>query len=172
MTFGIQSTVVAMDPSEIKVLTGLMEKADKHGILDDIYRQVKSGRPQEDEDGYSWVDSEEFHIPKTIPKNCWCQIFENHDASVAIPMECNQDFRLWAKTKLELPRFEELNVNYSQAVCMALQGHDGMAGYLEWIKNSFGFKHGDTQAYDLGAFLRRIKYEKPTRKFGFRRKFI
>ena len=74
--------------------------------------------------------------------------------------------------KLELPKYVDLSVNYSQAVCVALQGHEWMGGYLERIKNSYGFKYGDIQVCDLGRFLRRIKYEKPVQRFGFRRKFI
>ena len=35
--------VGAMDSSEAMVLMGLMEKAEKHGVLDEYYRQVKSG---------------------------------------------------------------------------------------------------------------------------------
>ena len=145
------------------VLTGLMEKAEKHGVLDEYYRQVKSGK-QQDEDMFSWVSSEDrFDVPKITPKEYWCQIFENH----TIPEDCDRSFDLWAKTRPELPKYQELNVNCEQCVCMALSGHTRMAGYLEWIKSTFGHKKGDTQAYDLGAFLRRIRYEKP----GFRRKF-
>lgn len=163
--------VGAMDSSEAMVLMGLMEKAEKHGVLDEYYRQVKSGK-QQDEDMFSWVSSEDrFDVPKITPKEYWCQIFENHDTRVAIPEDCDRSFDLWAKTRLELPKYQELNVNYEQCVCMALSGHTRMAGYLEWIKSTFGHKKGDTQAYDLGAFLRRIRYEKPNRKFGFRRKF-
>ena len=47
-----------MDSSEAMVLMGLMEKAEKHGVLDEYYRQVKSGK-QQDEDMSSWVSSEE-----------------------------------------------------------------------------------------------------------------
>ena len=36
--------VGAMDSSEAMVLMGLMEKAEKHGVLDEYYRQVKSGK--------------------------------------------------------------------------------------------------------------------------------
>ena len=45
----IDSLWVAMDSSEAMVLMGLMEKAQKHGVLDEYYRQVKSGK-QQDED--------------------------------------------------------------------------------------------------------------------------
>eukprot|EP00434_Breviolum_minutum_P023086 symbB.v1.2.020371.t1/scaffold1707.1/size105203/2 len=163
--------VGAMDSSEAMVLMGLMEKAEKHGVLDEYYRQVKSGK-QQDEDMFSWVSSEDrFDVPEITPKEYWCQIFENHDTRVAIPEDSDRSFDLWAKTRLELPKYQELNVNYEQCVCMGFSGHTRMAGYLEWIKSTFGHKKGDTQAYDLGAFLRRIRYEKPSRKFGFRRKF-
>ena len=39
--------VGAMDSSEAMVLMGLMEKAEKHGVLDEYYRQVKSGKQQD-----------------------------------------------------------------------------------------------------------------------------
>ena len=74
--------VGAMDSSEAMVLMGLMEKAEKHGVLDEYYRQVKSGK-QQDEDMFSWVSSEDrFDVPKITPKEYWCQIFENHDTRV------------------------------------------------------------------------------------------
>jgi len=54
-----------MDSSEAMVLMGLMEKAEKHGVLDEYYRQVKSGK-QQDEDMFSWVSSEErFDVPRS-----------------------------------------------------------------------------------------------------------
>ena len=138
-TGGIQFFVVAMDSSETMVLAGLMEKAEKHGVLDEFYRQVKAGKHQEDDDMFSWVSSEEhFEVPKMIPKEYWCQIFENHDASIAIPEDCDRNVRQWARTRLELPKYQELNVSYAQCVCMALSGHTRMAGYLEWVKNTFG----------------------------------
>ena len=57
-------------------LVGLMEKAEKHGALDEFYRQVKAGKHQEDDDMFSWVSSEEhFEVPKMIPKEYWCEIF-------------------------------------------------------------------------------------------------
>ena len=57
--------VGAMDSSEAMVLMGLMEKAEKHGVLDEYYRQVKSGK-QQDEDMFSWVSSEErFDVPRS-----------------------------------------------------------------------------------------------------------
>ena len=66
--------VGAMDSSEAMVLMGLMEKAEKHGVLDEYYRQVKSGK-QQDEDMFSWVSSEDrFDVPKITPKEFWCQI--------------------------------------------------------------------------------------------------
>ena len=59
--------VRAMDSSEAMVLMGLMEKAEKHGVLDEYYRQVKSGK-QQDEDMFSWVSSEDrFDVPKITP---------------------------------------------------------------------------------------------------------
>lgn len=58
------------------------------------------------------------------------------------------------QTKLDLPKFESLGINYSQAVYMALQGQDALGQYLEWIKNSSGFKYGETQAYDLGKYIK------------------
>ena len=72
-----------------------------------------------------------FDVPKITPKEYWCQIFENHDTRVAIPEDCDRKFELWAKTRLELPKHQELNVNYEQCVCMALSGHTRMAGYLD-----------------------------------------
>ena len=103
--------VRAMDSSEAMVLMGLMEKAEKHGVLDEYYRQVKSGK-QQDEDMFSWVSSEDrFDVPKITPKEYWCQIFENHDTRIAIPEDCDRSFELWAKTRLELPKYQELNVN-------------------------------------------------------------
>ena len=84
--------VGAMDSSEAMVLMGLMEKAEKHGVLDEYYRQVKSGK-QQDEDMFSWVSSEDrFDVPKITPKEYWCQIFENHDTRVAIPEDCDRSF--------------------------------------------------------------------------------
>lgn len=58
------------------------------------------------------------------------------------------------QTKLDLPKFEGLGINYSQAVYMVLQGQDALGQYLEWIKNSYGFKYGETQAYDLGKYIK------------------
>ena len=64
----------AMDSSEAMVLMGMMEKAEKHGVLDEYYRQVKSGE-QQDEDTCSWVSSEDrFDVPKITPKEYRCQI--------------------------------------------------------------------------------------------------
>ena len=105
---GERFIVRAMDSSEGMVLMGLMEKAEKHGVLDEYYRQVKSGK-QQDEDMFSWVSSEDrFDVPKITPKEYWCQIFENHDTRIAIPEDCDRSFELWAKTRLELPKYQEL----------------------------------------------------------------
>ena len=52
------------------------------------------------------------------------------------------------------PKFEGLGINYSQAVYMVLQGQDALGQYLEWIKTSYGFKYGETQAYDLGKYIK------------------
>ena len=157
--------VGAMDSSEAMVLMGLMEKAEKHGVLDEYYRQVKSGK-QQDEDMFSWVSSEDrFDVPKITPKEYIGVRF------LRIMIPGLQFQKIVIAVLIYGPRQGLNSRSIRRCVCMALSGHTRMAGYLEWIKSTFGHKKGDTQACDLGAFLRRIRYEKPNRKFGFRRKF-
>ena len=80
-----------MDSSEAMVLMGLMEKAEKHGVLDEYYRQVKSGK-QQDEDMFSWVSSEErFDVPRSRLKRIGVRFLRTR---VAIPEDCDRNFDL------------------------------------------------------------------------------
>ena len=87
---------------------------------------------------------------KVEPKVIWAEEF--FQAHWKLFRECKACGNF--QTKLDLPKFESLGINYSQAVYKALQGQDALGQYLEWIKNSYGFKYGETQAYDLGKYIK------------------
>ena len=79
----------------------------------------------------------------------------------------------WGKTRIDMKKFEKLGASYEQAVALSYQGYEPMTTYLHWIMQTYGGKVGDTQAYDLGKFLLRIRFTSPTaKKPGFRRVFV
>ncbi len=57
---------------------------------------------------------------------------------------------------------------------MSYQVYEPMASYLNWIVQTYGGKIGDSQAYDLGKFLLRIRFTGPavSKKPGFKRVFV
>ncbi len=76
-------------------------------------------------------------------------------------------------TVIDMKKFAKLGASYDQAVALSYQGYEPMTTYLHWIMQTYGGKVGDTQAYDLGKYLLRIRFTAPTaKKSGFRRVFV
>ena len=53
---------------------------------------------------------------------------------------------------------------------MAKSGDSDMSRYLSFIKNKYGKMTGDTQAFDLGKFLLKIKFS--GEKSGYNRVLV
>lgn len=123
------------------------------------------------EDGQDWEEVPEVEVPQVITKEIWGKIYGKENGKIPIPT--GMDVNKWGKTRLDMPKFAKLGASYEQAVALSYQGYEPMSVYLNWVMQSYGEKTGDTQAYDLGKFLLRIRYKAPlAKKSGFRRVFV
>ena len=104
-----------------------------------------------------------------IPKDVWASIYSDLDDSVAIP-EDMRDVYQWGRVRIDMDKYASLKISFEKAVAMAKSGDSDMSRYLTFIKNKYGKMTGDTQAFDLGRFLLKIKFA--GKKSGYSRVLV
>ena len=104
-----------------------------------------------------------------IPKDVWASIYSDLDDSVAIP-EDMRDVYQWGRVRIDMDKYASLKISFEKAVAMAKSGDSDMSRYLTFIKNKYGKMTGDTQAFDLGRFLLKIKFA--GKKSGYTRVLV
>ena len=181
-----------MESKDVGQLLQLLSEARNAGVLGDLLKsmEVQKGSgssmndsskrracqeqpvPESDsEDGNDWEEIPEVEVPKVITKEIWGKIYGKENMKIPLPE--GLDVHKWGKTRIDMKKFAKLGASYEQAVALSYQGYEPMTTYLHWIMQTYGGKIGDTQAYDLGKYLLRIRFTSPTaKKSGFRRVFV
>ena len=104
-----------------------------------------------------------------ISKEVWASIYSDLDDSVAVP-EDMRDVYQWGRVRIDMDKYADLKISFEKAVAMAKSGDSDMSRYLSFIKNKYGKMTGDTQAFDLGKFLLKIKFS--GKKSGYNRVLV
>ena len=104
-----------------------------------------------------------------ISKEVWASIYSDLDDSVAVP-EDMRDVYQWGRVRIDMDKYADLKISFEKAVAMAKSGDSDMSRYLTFIKNKYGKMTGDTQAFDLGKFLLKIKFS--GKKSGYNRVLV
>ena len=104
-----------------------------------------------------------------ISKEVWASIYSDLDDSVAVP-EDMRDVYQWGRVRIDMDKYADLKISFEKAVAMAKSGDSDMSRYLSFIKNKYGKMTGDTQAFDLGKFLLKIKLS--GKKSGYNRVLV
>ena len=104
-----------------------------------------------------------------ISKEVWASIYSDLDDSVAVP-EDMRDVYQWGRARIDMDKYADLKISFEKAVAMANSGDSDMSRYLSFIKNKYGKMTGDTQAFDLGKFLLKIKFS--GKKSGYNRVLV
>ena len=111
-----------------------------------------------------------------ISKEVWASIYSDLDDSVAVP-EDMRDVYQWRRVRIDMDKYADLKISFEKAVAMAKSGvamaksgDSDMSRYLSFIKNKYGKMTGDTQAFDLGKFLLKIKFS--GKKSGYNRVLV
>ena len=105
----------------------------------------------------------------SISKEVWASIYSDLDDSVAVP-EDMRDVYQWGRVRIDMDKYADLKISFEKAVAMAKSGDSDMSRYLTFIKNKYGKMTGDTQAFDLGKFLLKIKFS--GKKSGYNRVLV
>ena len=157
-----------------------MKKAGGKSVTDASKRRLVE---QEVQDDWSSVDplesmpalptdvASEDDLKKRnfIPKDVWASIYSDLDDSVAIP-EDMRDVYQWGRVRIDMGKYASLKISFEKAVAMAKSGDSDMSRYLTFIKNKYGKMTGDTQAFDLGKFLLKMKFT--GKKSGYARVLV
>ena len=104
-----------------------------------------------------------------ISKEVWASIYSDLDDSVAVP-EDMRDVYQWGRVRIDMDKYADLKISFEKAVAMAKSGDSDMSRYLSFIMNKYGKMTGDTQAFDLGKFLLKIKFS--GKKSGYNRVLV
>ena len=104
-----------------------------------------------------------------ISKEVWASIYSDLDDSVAVP-EDMRDVYQWGCVRIDMDKYADLKISFEKAVAMAKSGDSDMSRYLSFIMNKYGKMTGDTQAFDLGKFLLKIKFS--GKKSGYNRVLV
>ena len=104
-----------------------------------------------------------------ISKEVWASIYSDLDDSVAVP-EDMRDVYQWGRVRIDMDKYASLKISFEKAVAMAKSGDSDMSRYLSFIMNKYGKMTGDTQAFDLGKFLLKIKFS--GKKSGYNRVLV
>ena len=104
-----------------------------------------------------------------ISKEVWASIYSDLDDLVAVP-EDMRDVYQWGRVRIDMDKYASLKISFEKAVAMAKSGDSDMSRYLSFIMNKYGKMTGDTQAFDLGKFLLKIKFS--GKKSGYNRVLV
>ena len=104
-----------------------------------------------------------------ISKEVWASIYSDLDDSVAVP-EDMRDVYQWGRVRIDMDKYADLKISFEKAVAMAKSGDSDMSRYLSFIMNKYGKMTGDTQVFDLGKFLLKIKFS--GKKSGYNRVLV
>ena len=104
-----------------------------------------------------------------ISKELWASIYSDLDDSVAVP-EDMRDVYQWGRVRIDMDKYADLKISFEKAVAMAKSGDSDMSRYLSFIMNKYGKMTGDTQAFDLGKFLLKIRFS--GKKSGYNRVLV
>ena len=88
---------------------------------------------------------------------------------MAVP-EDMRDVYQWGRVRIDMDKYADLKISFEKAVAMAKSGDSDMSRYLSFIMNKYGKMTGDTQAFDLGKFLLKIKFS--GKKSGYNRVLV
>ena len=81
-----------------------------------------------------------------------------------------RDVYQWGRVGIDMDKYASLKISFEKAVAMAKSGDSDVSRYLTFVKNKYGKMTGDTQAFDLGKFLLKIKFT--GKKSGYTRVLV